>query len=73
MINLTFSLKHLICLYFAQVNREKGGLVNKIQSFVMDTDFVKNKIFDTARKQVLKASNGLYPAPLKVRYYKTLF
>jgi len=51
-----------------QVNREKSGLVSKIQSFVMDTDFVKNKIFDTARKQVLKASNGLYPAPLKVRY-----
>ncbi|KAI8042973.1 trifunctional enzyme subunit alpha, mitochondrial [Drosophila gunungcola] len=49
-----------------RVNREKGGLVNKIQSFVMDTDFVKNKIFDTARKQVLKASNGLYPAPLKI-------
>ncbi|KAH8412985.1 hypothetical protein KR009_007331 [Drosophila setifemur] len=49
-----------------RVNREKSGLVNKIQSFVMDTDFVKNKIFDTARKQVLKASNGLYPAPLKI-------
>lgn len=48
------------------MNREKSGLINKIQAFIMETDFVKNKIFDTARKQVLKASNGLYPAPLKV-------
>ena len=32
----------------------------------MDTDFVKNKIFDTARKQVMKMTNGLYPAPLKI-------
>lgn len=33
---------------------------------LMDTDFVKNKIFDTARKQVMKMTNGLYPAPLKI-------
>jgi len=49
-----------------QINREKTGLANKLQALIMDTDFVKNKIFDTARKQVLKASGGLYPAPLKV-------
>ncbi|EDW57841.1 trifunctional enzyme subunit alpha, mitochondrial [Drosophila virilis] len=49
-----------------RINREKTGLVNKLQALVMDTDFVKNKIFDTARKQVMKASGGLYPAPLKI-------
>ncbi|EDW03109.1 trifunctional enzyme subunit alpha, mitochondrial [Drosophila grimshawi] len=49
-----------------RVNREKSGLVDKLQALVMDTDFVKNKIFDTARKQVMKATGGLYPAPLKI-------
>lgn len=49
-----------------QVNREKTGVANKLQSLIMGTDFVKNKIFDTARKQVIRASGGLYPAPLKV-------
>uniref|UniRef100_A0A1A9UCN6 Trifunctional enzyme subunit alpha, mitochondrial n=1 Tax=Glossina austeni TaxID=7395 RepID=A0A1A9UCN6_GLOAU len=49
-----------------KVNREKAGLINKVTSFVMDTEFVKNKIFDTARKQVMKMTNGLYPAPLKI-------
>ncbi|XP_023177462.2 trifunctional enzyme subunit alpha, mitochondrial [Drosophila hydei] len=49
-----------------RVNREKTGLVNKLQALIMDTDFVKNKIFDTARQQVMKASGGLYPAPLKI-------
>ncbi|KAL7741885.1 hypothetical protein ACLKA6_012102 [Drosophila palustris] len=49
-----------------RINREKSGLVNKLQALVMDTDYVKNKIFDTARKQVLKATGGLYPAPLKI-------
>lgn len=49
-----------------KVNREKSGLINKLTAVAMDTDFVKNKIFDTARKQVMKMTNGLYPAPLKI-------
>lgn len=32
----------------------------------METKFVKDKIFETARKQVMKSTNGLYPAPLKI-------
>ncbi|XP_013113082.2 trifunctional enzyme subunit alpha, mitochondrial [Stomoxys calcitrans] len=49
-----------------KVNREKSGLVNKVTAMIMDTEFVKNKIFDTARKSVMKMTNGLYPAPLKI-------
>lgn len=32
----------------------------------METNIVKDKIFETARKQVMKSTNGLYPAPLKI-------
>lgn len=49
-----------------KVNREKSGLVNKITTFVMGIEWVKDKIFDKARQQVMKLSGGLYPAPLKI-------
>ncbi|XP_067612624.1 trifunctional enzyme subunit alpha, mitochondrial [Eurosta solidaginis] len=49
-----------------KVNREKGGLKNKVLGFVMNLDFVKDKIFQTARARVLKLTNGLYPAPLRI-------
>lgn len=49
-----------------KVNRTKGGLVNKITATVMQWDFVKNIIFNKAKEQVMKASQGLYPAPLKI-------
>lgn len=51
-----------------KVNREKTGLVNKITEFAFGFDFVKDQVFKKARQQVMKLSNGLYPAPLKVTY-----
>lgn len=38
--------------------------------FAFSIDFVKDKIFDKARQQVMKMSGGLYPAPLKVNSVK---
>lgn len=49
-----------------KVDRSKKGLVPKITATVMEWEFVKNIIFKKAREQVMKASGGLYPAPLKV-------
>lgn len=49
-----------------KVDRSKSGLVNKVTGTVMQWDFVKNIIFNKAKEQVMKASRGLYPAPLKV-------
>lgn len=49
-----------------KVDRSKKGMVEKITAVVMQWDFVKNIIFNKAKEQVMKASRGLYPAPLKV-------
>lgn len=49
-----------------KVDRSKKGLVDKVMATAMKWDFVKNMIFNKAKEQVMKASRGLYPAPLKV-------
>lgn len=49
-----------------KIDRSKKGLVEKLTATAMQWDFVKNIIFKKAREQVMKASRGLYPAPLKV-------
>uniref|UniRef100_T1GGR3 Enoyl-CoA hydratase n=1 Tax=Megaselia scalaris TaxID=36166 RepID=T1GGR3_MEGSC len=49
-----------------KVNREKTGLTNKVMEFAFGLDFVKDQVFKKARQQVMKMSNGLYPAPLKI-------
>lgn len=51
-----------------KVNRSKTGLVDKLTEFAFGFDFVKDKVFQKAKEQVLKASGGLYPAPLKVSF-----
>lgn len=51
-----------------KVDRSKKGLVEKITASVMQWDMVKNMIFNKAKEQVMKASRGLYPAPLKVSF-----
>ncbi|CAD6996947.1 unnamed protein product [Ceratitis capitata] len=48
-----------------KVNRGKT-FSDKVVDYCMNIEFIKNKIFDTARKQVMKLSNGLYPAPLRI-------
>nr|CAG4645367.1 EOG090X01G2 [Lynceus sp. MCZ IZ 141354] len=45
--------------------REKG-LKDKAMDVALKYDLVKNKIFEKARGQVMKQTNGLYPAPLKI-------
>lgn len=50
-----------------KVDRSKKGLVEKLTATAMTWDFVKNFVFNKAKEQVMKASRGLYPAPLKVR------
>lgn len=49
-----------------KVDRSKKGLVEKLTATVMGFEFIKNMIFKKAKEQVMKASRGLYPAPLKV-------
>jgi len=49
-----------------KVNRERTGLVNKLTDYALSIDFVKGKIFEKARAQVMKQTGGLYPAPLKI-------
>ncbi|CAK1549982.1 unnamed protein product [Leptosia nina] len=44
----------------------KKGMMDKIMGTAMQWDFVKNFIFNKAKEQVMKASRGLYPAPLKI-------
>lgn len=48
------------------VDRSKKGLIDKVSATAMQWDWVKNMIFNKAKEQVMKASRGLYPAPLKV-------
>lgn len=50
------------------MNRQKSGLIPKVTEYVMGIQFVRDMIFKKAREQVMKASGGLYPAPLKVTY-----
>lgn len=49
-----------------KINRQKTGAVEKLTEFAFGFDFVKDKVFAKAKEQVMKASGGLYPAPLKV-------
>ncbi|XP_039764703.1 trifunctional enzyme subunit alpha, mitochondrial [Pararge aegeria] len=49
-----------------KVDRSKKGLVEKVTAMAMQWDFVKNFVFNKAKEQVMKASRGLYPAPLKI-------
>jgi hypothetical protein len=40
--------------------------VNKLTDFAFGIEWVKNKVFEKAKAQVMKMSGGLYPAPLRV-------
>ncbi|XP_076242682.1 monolysocardiolipin acyltransferase Mtpalpha [Calliopsis andreniformis] len=48
------------------VNRGPKTLTEKLMKYVLSFDFVKDQIFNKAKKQVMKMSGGLYPAPLKI-------
>lgn len=48
-----------------QIERKKS-ITDKILKFALQYNWVKDQIFGKARKQVMKLSGGLYPAPLKI-------
>ncbi|KAJ4938818.1 hypothetical protein JOQ06_028284 [Pogonophryne albipinna] len=45
---------------------KKKGTMEKVQDYVMSFEFVRNQIYKTVHKKVMKQSKGLYPAPLKI-------
>lgn len=47
-------------------NRGPKTTVDKLTKMALGYDFVKNYVFDTAKGKVMKQTNGLYPAPLKI-------
>jgi hypothetical protein len=38
----------------------------QVTKFALGYDFAKDYVFDMARKKVMKQTNGLYPAPLRI-------
>lgn len=44
----------------------KRSLPDKILAYALKYNWVKDQIFGKAKAQVMKMSQGLYPAPLKV-------
>ncbi|EZA54760.1 hypothetical protein DMN91_007399 [Ooceraea biroi] len=49
-----------------KLDRGPKSLVGKITQQVMSFNFVKDQIFKRAKAQVMKATGGLYPAPLRI-------
>lgn len=54
-----------IALGNLKVNRKKS-LIDKVMNLALKYNFAKDFIFNKAKDQVMKMTNGLYPAPLKV-------
>lgn len=48
-----------------KVNRQKS-LMDRVMSSALKYDMVKDLVFNKAKAQVMKQTNGLYPAPLEV-------
>lgn len=49
-----------------KVERGPKSLMDKIMQQVLSINFVKDQVFKKAKAQVMKATGGLYPAPLKI-------
>uniref|UniRef100_A0A8B9L7F7 Trifunctional enzyme subunit alpha, mitochondrial n=1 Tax=Astyanax mexicanus TaxID=7994 RepID=A0A8B9L7F7_ASTMX len=47
------------------LTKEKG-MMQKVQDYVMSFPFVRNQIYNTVQKKVMKQTKGLYPAPLNI-------
>lgn len=52
-----------------KVDRSKKSLTDTILGYALQINWVRDQIFGKAKKQVLKLTGGLYPAPLKVLLY----
>ncbi|XP_012289213.1 trifunctional enzyme subunit alpha, mitochondrial [Orussus abietinus] len=48
------------------IDRKPKNVTQKVMSFAFGLNFVRDQIFKKAKAQVMKASRGLYPAPLKI-------
>ena len=49
-----------------KVERGPKSLVDKLTQQALSLNFVKDQVFKKAKAQVMKATGGLYPAPLKI-------
>ncbi|KAF2350118.1 Fatty acid oxidation complex alpha subunit mitochondrial [Trinorchestia longiramus] len=49
-----------------KVQRGPKSTMDKIMQSALQYDFVKNFVFNKAKEQVMKQTNGVYPAPLKI-------
>ncbi|KAK4879799.1 hypothetical protein RN001_007945 [Aquatica leii] len=49
-----------------KVDRQKKKLSDRVLNFLLQYNWVKDKVFQKARAQVMKQTGGLYPAPLKI-------
>merc|ERR1712062_565049 len=47
-------------------DRKPKNLMKKIEAYAMGITQVKDYVFKTAKGKVMKQTNGLYPAPLKI-------
>ncbi|XP_076833792.1 hydroxyacyl-CoA dehydrogenase trifunctional multienzyme complex subunit alpha b [Brachyhypopomus gauderio] len=47
------------------LTKEKS-VMQKIQDYIMSYPFVRNQIYKTVEKKVMKQTKGLYPAPIKI-------
>lgn len=49
-----------------KVDRSKKSLTDTVLNYALQINWVRDQIFGKAKKQVLKMTGGLYPAPLRV-------
>lgn len=49
-----------------KIQRGPKSLMDKMTQQVLSLNFVKDQVFKKAKAQVMKMTNGLYPAPLKI-------
>ncbi|XP_011309184.1 trifunctional enzyme subunit alpha, mitochondrial [Fopius arisanus] len=49
-----------------KIDRSPKSLTGQIMNWAFTLDIVKEQIFKKSKEQVLKMTNGLYPAPLKI-------
>ncbi|TGZ47655.1 trifunctional enzyme subunit alpha, mitochondrial [Temnothorax longispinosus] len=49
-----------------KIERGPKSLMDKITQQILSINFVKDQVFKKAKAQVMKMTNGLYPAPLKI-------
>lgn len=56
-----------------KVDRSKKSLFDKIFGYALQVNWVRDQIFGKAKKQVMKMTGGLYPAPLRVIIHSVLF